>query len=190
MPPPSHPMAALTPPSSLLCAMLRTSMPWISPISAGRLPEISFSERSIQERLVNWPTAVQLVMEPVRLLSRSVRAVMRPNWSGEDGRAVISRRGRSRPGVPSLGWVEGAVSGQSAHLAVGSIPVDVAWIDATDAVPPVALRQRGWHWYVRHARNRRGSMSGSSTWNRHHMDRRRRLDPSRCFLSKKGHQGA
>ena len=67
------------PPSSLLNAMLITSMFWMFPISAGSEPRISLIDMSIHERLCSAPTPVQLVMEPVRLLSRRVSAVIRPN---------------------------------------------------------------------------------------------------------------
>ena len=65
-------------PCSELCSSLSTSMFWMLPNSAGRLPAMLLNERSSHVRLASSPTPVQLVMSPVRLLSRSVIAVTRP----------------------------------------------------------------------------------------------------------------
>ena len=66
------------PPSSWFHAMFSTSMFWMLPISAGSEPEIELTEKSIHERLCRSPMPVQLVMDPVMLLSRSDSAVIRP----------------------------------------------------------------------------------------------------------------
>ena len=89
------PMASGICPSRWLFLRLMAAMFCISPISAGKEPEMELNERSSHVRLCRSPIPVQFVMEPVKLFERRFNAVTRPN--AQSGPSIQLSHGSIHP---------------------------------------------------------------------------------------------